>query len=153
PGSLSPAAAGTLYVAARMGRVPCDCQEEGGVQWIPAASSARAQMATIEARKAIRMRISFILTWTFGRGYWGNRTRASKEIIHRAPHVTRALEIAEMSAVLQSHQTGIRNCARDVRGNFAGNEVVIARNYQRRNTQAPQPWHQIVALLVPAVAH
>jgi hypothetical protein len=58
-----------------------------------------------------------------------------------------------MAAVSERDQASVRHCLRDMHGDLAGDEVVIARNDQVRNAQIPQLRQQIVAVRLSGVAH
>src|SRR5713226_9322329 len=77
--------------------------------------------------------------------------RAPKEVVERAANVASTFEIGEVSAVSDRDQASVWNRSRDMRGDLAGEEVVIARDDQGRNAKVPQLGQQIVAVRLPGV--
>ena len=63
------------------------------------------------------------------------RPRAPKEIVEHVADVTRAFKIREMPTVLERDQLRVGDCPRDVFGDLARDEIVIAKDDQGRNLE------------------
>ena len=78
--------------------------------------------------------------------------RPREEVVERVTDLGGTFEIGEVSAVFQRYQTSFRNCLRDVGGDLARDEVVIAGDDQRRDIQGTQLGQQIVPVHLPGIA-
>ena len=75
-----------------------------------------------------------------------------KEVVERAPHVSRGFHEREMPAVPEHDVPATGNGPCDVLADLHRDEVVVPGNDQSRNAQAAKPGQQVVAGRLPGVA-
>src|SRR5690242_5816776 len=82
-----------------------------------------------------------------------SRARAPKEVIECVSNFSRTFEVGEVPAVFECYQLSLRNCTRDMPGDVAGDEIMIAGDNQGRYAEGLQLGQQIVAIHLPGFAH
>jgi hypothetical protein len=55
-----------------------------------------------------------------------SRACSLEEVIKRGANFARTFHIGEVSAIFECDQLSVRNCPRNMRGDLAGEEIVIA---------------------------